>query len=118
MYHYCHFDGRQDSFLCPKGTVFNQDVLVCDWWYNAACYGGGGDILKRRTGGGGEDVTSSSVEEESGVSVGGCACMSGRDVGCGKYAVVLATDFVVPYGITLKSLPIVQGLHYWPVQEL
>lgn len=37
VYHYCHGDNRQDSFLCPKGTVFNQAVLVCDWWYNADC---------------------------------------------------------------------------------
>ena len=20
------------SFLCPNGTVFNQQVFVCDWW--------------------------------------------------------------------------------------
>ena len=26
VYHYCHFDGRQDSFLCANGTVFNQKV--------------------------------------------------------------------------------------------
>ena len=37
VYHYCHFDGRQDSFLCPRGTVFNQAVFVCDWWYNVDC---------------------------------------------------------------------------------
>ncbi|TRY76720.1 hypothetical protein TCAL_07924 [Tigriopus californicus] len=37
VYHYCHYDGRQDSFLCPKGTIFNQEVLVCDWWYNSDC---------------------------------------------------------------------------------
>ena len=37
MYHYCHFDGRQDSFLCPRGTMFNQEVFVCDWWYNVNC---------------------------------------------------------------------------------
>ena len=42
MYHYCHHDGRQDSFLCPKGTVFNQKVFVCDWWYNADCGGSTG----------------------------------------------------------------------------
>ena len=23
--------------MCPKGTIFNQEVLVCDWWYNADC---------------------------------------------------------------------------------
>ena len=28
VYHYCHFDGRQDSFLCANGTVFNQKVAV------------------------------------------------------------------------------------------
>ncbi|GBP89859.1 hypothetical protein EVAR_62350_1 [Eumeta japonica] len=22
------------SFLCPNGTVFNQEVAVCDWWMN------------------------------------------------------------------------------------
>jgi hypothetical protein len=37
VYHYCHFDGRQDSFLCPRGTMFNQEVFVCDWWYNTNC---------------------------------------------------------------------------------
>ena len=42
VYHYCHHDGRQDSFLCPKGTVFNQKVFVCDWWYNADCGGSTG----------------------------------------------------------------------------
>jgi len=28
---------QQDSFLCPNGTVFNQQYLVCDWWYNFDC---------------------------------------------------------------------------------
>ena len=22
------------SFLCPNGTVFNQAVFVCDWWWD------------------------------------------------------------------------------------
>lgn len=25
------------SFLCPNGTLFNQDVFVCDWWMNVKC---------------------------------------------------------------------------------
>ncbi|CAH4030307.1 unnamed protein product [Pieris brassicae] len=25
------------SFLCPNGTLFNQAVLVCDWWMNVNC---------------------------------------------------------------------------------
>ena len=20
------------SFLCPNGTIFNQEIFVCDWW--------------------------------------------------------------------------------------
>nr|XP_053640566.1 mucin-2-like isoform X1 [Cherax quadricarinatus] len=36
-FHICQDDGRQDSFLCPNGTVFNQQYFVCDWWYNFAC---------------------------------------------------------------------------------
>lgn len=35
--YYCQPDGRQDAFLCPNGTVFNQKVRVCDWWYNVHC---------------------------------------------------------------------------------
>ncbi|XP_050352210.1 putative uncharacterized protein DDB_G0282499 [Nymphalis io] len=25
------------SFLCPNGTLFNQEVFVCDWWMNVNC---------------------------------------------------------------------------------
>jgi hypothetical protein len=28
---------QQDSFLCPNGTIFNQQYLVCDWWFNFDC---------------------------------------------------------------------------------
>lgn len=37
VFHVCHPDGRQDSFLCPNGTVFSQQYFVCDWWYNVNC---------------------------------------------------------------------------------
>ncbi|XP_053630420.2 uncharacterized protein, partial [Cherax quadricarinatus] len=36
-FHICQFDGRHDSFLCPNGTVFNQQYFVCDWWFNVDC---------------------------------------------------------------------------------
>jgi len=26
-----------DAFLCPNGTLFNQQVFVCDWWFNVDC---------------------------------------------------------------------------------
>lgn len=37
VFHICQKAGRHDSFLCPNGTVFNQQYFVCDWWYNFAC---------------------------------------------------------------------------------
>ncbi|GIY46960.1 hypothetical protein CDAR_238151 [Caerostris darwini] len=37
MFHICHDNGQRSSFLCPIGTVFNQEYLVCDWWYNVDC---------------------------------------------------------------------------------
>ncbi|KAA0202688.1 Cuticle Protein CPAP1 [Hyalella azteca] len=36
-WHMCDLDGRQASFLCPNGTIFNQAFMVCDWWYNSDC---------------------------------------------------------------------------------
>lgn len=36
VYHVCH-DGRKDSFICGKGTIFNQQILACDYWYSADC---------------------------------------------------------------------------------
>ncbi|XP_068241166.1 uncharacterized protein [Palaemon carinicauda] len=37
VWHICEADGRQHSFLCPNGTIFNQELLTCDWWYNVHC---------------------------------------------------------------------------------
>ena len=37
MFHVCEEGKRQSSFLCPKGTIFNQEHRVCDWWYNVKC---------------------------------------------------------------------------------
>ncbi|XP_053640346.2 uncharacterized protein [Cherax quadricarinatus] len=36
VFHVC-WDGRSASFLCPLGTLFSQQLLVCDWWYNVDC---------------------------------------------------------------------------------
>lgn len=36
VYHVC--SGNQKfSFLCPKGTLFNQDTSVCQWWFTVDC---------------------------------------------------------------------------------
>ncbi|GAB6030793.1 hypothetical protein CHUAL_007640 [Chamberlinius hualienensis] len=37
VFHICQDGGKQDSFLCPNGTVFNQQYFVCDWWFNFNC---------------------------------------------------------------------------------
>ena len=37
MFHICQDDGRHDRFLCPNGTMFNQNFFICDWWYNVQC---------------------------------------------------------------------------------
>merc|ERR1719242_777308 len=41
VFHICTGDGAgglsQYSFLCPNGTVFNQNYFICDWWFNFDC---------------------------------------------------------------------------------
>jgi len=41
VFHICTADGAgglsQYSFLCPNGTVFNQNYFICDWWFNVDC---------------------------------------------------------------------------------
>ena len=41
VFHICVDQGRAGnakySFLCPNGTIFNQEVSVCDWWFNVDC---------------------------------------------------------------------------------
>merc|ERR1712025_1390649 len=40
-FHICGSDGNggltKYSFLCPNGTLFNQQYFVCDWWLNVDC---------------------------------------------------------------------------------
>lgn len=36
-FHICQRGNRKDSFLCPNGTLFNQERLVCEWWNNVDC---------------------------------------------------------------------------------
>ena len=37
VFHLCHPNEETHSFLCPNGTLFNQQYFVCDWWYNVDC---------------------------------------------------------------------------------
>ena len=40
-FHICAEDGNSGlfkySFLCPNGTLFNQEYFICDWWFNVDC---------------------------------------------------------------------------------
>merc|ERR1719244_390678 len=40
-FHICANDGTggltKYSFLCPNGTIFQQQYFVCDWWFNVDC---------------------------------------------------------------------------------
>ena len=33
----CQPNGNNNAFLCPNGTMFNQQYFICDWWYNVDC---------------------------------------------------------------------------------
>jgi len=37
----CAADGQggllKYDFLCPNGTIFNQQYFICDWWFNVDC---------------------------------------------------------------------------------
>ena len=55
-FHICTDFGTGDltkySFLCPNGTLFNQQYFICDWWFNVDCSQVGsnhffGNILQR-----------------------------------------------------------------------
>ncbi|PRD34425.1 UNVERIFIED_CONTAM: hypothetical protein NCL1_14660 [Trichonephila clavipes] len=36
VFHIC-WPHRRESFLCPVGTVFNQAISACDYWYSSNC---------------------------------------------------------------------------------
>ncbi|XP_059084106.1 ubiquitin-binding protein Rv1468c-like isoform X4 [Tigriopus californicus] len=37
VFYMCQPNGNFNAFLCPNGTVFNQQYFICDWWYNFDC---------------------------------------------------------------------------------
>ena len=42
IYHYCHADGKQDTFHCGYGTTFNEYLGTCDHSGAVYCKGGEG----------------------------------------------------------------------------
>ncbi|KAG9508575.1 hypothetical protein GZH46_02924, partial [Fragariocoptes setiger] len=57
-FYICQADGRQDAFLCPNATIFNQQLFTCDWWYKVDCsratqfYALNADLYNSANGGG------------------------------------------------------------------
>ena len=41
VYHFCHKYGKQDTFYCPYGTIFNEYLGTCDYKNNVKCSGSG-----------------------------------------------------------------------------
>ncbi|KFM69607.1 hypothetical protein X975_03903, partial [Stegodyphus mimosarum] len=37
VFHNCDMDMTKHSFMCPNGTIFHQELFICDWWYNVRC---------------------------------------------------------------------------------
>merc|ERR1719427_2645340 len=37
VFHMCHSDCLHNAFLCPNGTIFNQQTFVCELWFNVDC---------------------------------------------------------------------------------
>jgi len=37
IYHFCHADGKQDTFHCGYGTIFNEYLGTCDYKNNVHC---------------------------------------------------------------------------------
>ncbi|XP_068234370.1 uncharacterized protein [Palaemon carinicauda] len=65
VYHNCQGDYRQNAFLCPNGTLFNQRLLVCDWWFNVECKPISGIHIAEKTEKKSKDIGSAYHEEET-----------------------------------------------------
>lgn len=99
-FHVCTSDGlgslAKYTFLCPNGTVFNQEYFICDWWFNFDCseaeglYSLNDDIAAEReavdaANAGGNQGSASSPQgsyaspSSGGSGSGGQAAYAGRD---------------------------------------
>ena len=65
-FHICAADGTggltKYSFLCPNGTIFQQQYFVCDWWFNVDCSLAESLYVTRDFNAGAVDITESTTE--------------------------------------------------------
>merc|ERR1719216_427628 len=82
VFHICTADGAgglaKYSFLCPNGTVFNQNYFICDWWFNFDCseaeglYSLNDEIAaEAAAAGAASDAVSSYAAPDAGAPIGG-----------------------------------------------
>lgn len=38
IFYVCYGDESGVPMLCPNGTLFNEQIQVCDWWFNVVCW--------------------------------------------------------------------------------
>ena len=67
-------------FLCPNGTLFNQAVTVCDWWFNVDCEAAVG--LYSGQAAEQEECPAPPADTECGAAVSTCWSPGQRDTDC------------------------------------
>jgi hypothetical protein len=93
-FHICANDGNSGltkfSFLCPNGTLFQQQYFVCDWWFNVDCsttedfYGLNDQIAASSPSGGQGQYGGARSSAAGGQSSGRRGASSRRKSGSGK----------------------------------
>lgn len=91
-FHVCTSDGlgslAKYTFLCPNGTIFNQEYFICDWWFNFDCseaeglYSLNEDIAAEREA---VDAANASGNQGSASSPAGSYASPGGDGGQASY---------------------------------
>ena len=67
-WHQCWAE-RKWTFLCPNGTIFNQEIFTCVWWFDFDCqnaeqlYSVNEDLYKSSGGEGESDYTREAADE-------------------------------------------------------
>ncbi|GFS85321.1 chitin-binding type-2 domain-containing protein [Nephila pilipes] len=119
VFHICQADGRHDSFLCPLGTIFNQQYFVCVWWFNYDCadttmyynlnadlYKGGhgaqGNFKGTPVGTTGPSDSSDNYSTPSTITTGGLGDTGRSDYGSGPTSGQV--DSIIPPGVGVQNV--------------
>merc|ERR1712002_523436 len=102
-FHICTADGAgglaQYSFLCPNGTLFNQNYFICDWWFNFDCAEAEGLYSLN-------DELAAERESLSGAASDGGLCSYGAPAEYGGASAAAPTDYAAGSG---DGAPVYEG---------